>query len=56
MRRIRRIRQLVPTKFATVHRMVFPDLPDDHPDQNAPEFVRWWMWMGRCFRIQRTAI
>lgn len=21
-----------------------------------PEFVRWWMWFGRCFKVRRTAI
>jgi hypothetical protein len=52
----RRIRQLVPTKFATISRPHFPDLPDDHPDQGHPEFVRWWMWLGRSYRINRTVI
>jgi hypothetical protein len=95
MKKIRRIRQLIPTKFATVskhvtlpngqrryqvdiklnmdahyvaeaHRVVM-DLTRDYCGVIGepvdvtervihPEFVRWWMWFGRCFKVRRTAI
>jgi len=51
MNRIRRIRQLIPTKFATGYRT-----QGDDKSEWTPMFSTWWMWMGRCFRVRHTAI
>lgn len=50
-RRIRRARQLIPTKFATGYRT-----RDDGEAEWKPMFTTWWMWFGRCYRVQHTAI
>jgi hypothetical protein len=50
------INQLLPLHYCTISRSHFPDLPNDHPDQDIPEFVRWRMWFGRCYRVERSAI
>ncbi len=47
-----RLRQLIPTKFATAYRTNHGDGTDPH----TPEFCTWWMWLGRCYRIHRTTI
>jgi hypothetical protein len=43
-----RVRQLIPTKFATAYRE-----GDEH---GQPVFVTWWMLFGRCYKVRRTAI
>ena len=53
-RRIRRTRQLVPTKFATGVRRGGPDITSSEPDGRRPVFVSWWMWLGRCYRVRET--
>lgn len=50
-RRIRRIRQLVPTHFATAYRT-----REEPATEWAPVFSTWWMWFGRCFKVRHTAI
>jgi hypothetical protein len=50
-RRIRRIRQLIPTKFATANRT-----SSDDGKTWTPQFVTWWMWLGHCYRVRRHAI
>lgn len=47
-RRLRRVRQLVPTRFATAYRSGGKD--------GKPVFVTWWMMWGRSFRVKRTLI
>jgi hypothetical protein len=49
VRRARRIRQLVPTKFATAY-VADPD------GRNEPTFCTWWMWLGRSFAVKRIVI
>ncbi len=94
IRKIWRIRQLVPTKFATVsrptlgpgvrryqveiklnvdatsvedaERQMFAvtrdycgsigEPVDVTENVTRPQFVRWWMWLGRSFKVRRTAI
>ena len=49
MRKIRRLRQLIPTKFATAY--------GAHTDEGVvPTFCTWWMFLGRSFKVQRTAL
>jgi hypothetical protein len=48
IRKIRRMRQLVPTKFATVY--------GDVERGNVPVFCTWWMWFGRSFKVEREDI
>jgi hypothetical protein len=48
---IRRMRQLIPTKFATAYRT-----REDSGHEWKPVFTTWWMWLGRCFRVNHTAI
>jgi hypothetical protein len=38
---------MVPTKFATAYR---------DGETGEPRFCGWWMWFGRCFKVQHTAI
>jgi hypothetical protein len=52
MRKLRRLRQEVPTKFATACR----ELGTDSEPKNEAVFVQWWMWFGRSFRVQRSII
>jgi hypothetical protein len=52
-RRIRRLRQLIPTKFATVYRTVSPR---DGIEPNTPMFCTWWMVWGKCYRVNHRAI
>jgi len=47
-----RLRQVIPTKFATAYRY---DV-DENGENGAPLFVTWWMWAGRCFKINRTVV
>ncbi|HEY1690037.1 MAG TPA: hypothetical protein VGF95_14375 [Solirubrobacteraceae bacterium] len=49
IRKIRRLRQLVPTKFATV-------VEEQHGTGWQPVFIRWWMWLGRSYRVERRVI
>jgi hypothetical protein len=51
-RRLRRIRQLIPTKFATAYR----EGVNGRPSDGTPTFASWWMWGGRCFNVKRRAI
>jgi len=51
VRKIRRIRQLVPTKFATGHRRSVDD-----GKTWTPMFTTWWMWLGRCYKVRQDAI
>lgn len=44
-----RLRQAVPTKFATGYRR-------DPDGANEPVFCAWWMWLGRCFKVTRTVL
>lgn len=44
-----RLRQAVPTKFATAYR-------HDADGVNTPMFCSCWMWLGRCFAVKRHAI
>jgi hypothetical protein len=60
-RRIRCLRQLVPTKFATAHRV--PQVAITHStgpvqatSESRPIFTTWWMWLGHSFRVKHTAI
>jgi hypothetical protein len=66
---VRRVRQLIPTKFATAYRTDHdPGLcsvcaePDHSADwkhsepSGTPMFCSWWMWAGKCFKVNRTAI
>lgn len=48
-RRIRRIRQLIPTKFATSYGSVQDQV-------TVPMFATWWMWLGRCYRVRRHVV
>lgn len=50
----RRIRQLIPTKFATAYRTNHGEGEEVEPYD--PEFCTWWMVWGKCFAIKRTAI
>jgi hypothetical protein len=44
-----RVRQLIPTKFATAY--------GAHRDGKViPEFCTWWMWLGRSFKVERTVV
>jgi hypothetical protein len=52
MRKLRRIRQLIPTKFATACR----ELGTDENPKDEPVFIQWWMWMGHSFKVQRSVI
>lgn len=51
MKRIRRLRQLVPTYFATAYRT-----HEEPAAEWTPMFSTWWMWLGRCFRVKHTEI
>lgn len=52
MRKLRwYLRQIVPTKFATAYRT---DVERD--GVGTPVFVRWWMWGGRCFAVNQSAV
>lgn len=46
-----RLRQAVPTKFATAYRH---DVGEG--GRNVPVFCTWWMWLGRCFAVKRIEI
>lgn len=46
-----RIRQVIPTKFATANRTSFDD-----GKTWEPRFVTWWMWAGKCFKIKSRMI
>lgn len=62
IRKIRRVRQLIPTKFATGYRV--PNVAVEQPQPplvyieagSTPTFTTWWMWLGRCFKVRHTAI
>jgi hypothetical protein len=61
MKRIRRLRQLIPTKFATGHRVqaveiTHSTIPVQGEGDWRPVFSTWWMWLGRCYRVKHTAI
>jgi hypothetical protein len=60
VKRIRRLRQLVPTKFATGHRVQAFEITNNAPIMGGedwrPVFTTWWMWLGRCYRTRHTAI
>lgn len=43
-----RVRQLIPTRFATTHR------PSYWGQDLGPIRTRWWMWRGRCFWVRHT--
>ena len=48
MRKIKQLRQLIPTKFATgCGEFRGGDTP-------IPTFITWWMWLGRSFKVKRT--
>jgi hypothetical protein len=47
-----RLRQLIPTKFATAYRA----LGTVAEPKDVPEFCTWWMWLGHVFNVNRTEI
>jgi hypothetical protein len=48
---VRRVRQLIPTKFATANQT-----SEDDGKTWRPIFSTWWMWLGRCYKVKHTAI
>ena len=48
IRKIQRLRQLIPTKFATG----CGEYRDG--DTPIPTFITWWMWFGHVFKVRRT--
>lgn len=61
MTRIRRLRQLIPTKFATAYRVLsgeitYSSIPVQWEGNSHPVFTTWWMWLGRSFHVKHTAI
>lgn len=49
--KIRRLRQIVPTKFATAYREGVED-----GKGGTPIFATWWMVWGRCFRVNHRVV
>ena len=49
-----RLRQAIPTKFATAYRRV--DYRDDEAMKTTPIFCTWWMWLGRSYRVNHIEI
>ena len=47
-----RVRQLIPTKFATGVR----ELGTEKEPRDEAVFVQWWMWFGKSFKVQRTVL
>jgi hypothetical protein len=47
-----RLRQIIPTKFATGVR----ELGTEQSPKSEAVFIQWWMWLGRSFKVQRTVI
>ena len=41
-----RVRQLVPTKFATTYGTA----------EDGDKVTTWWMWVGKCFKIKHSII
>ena len=62
MRKIRRLRQLVPTKFATAYRSHAPHSETRCDQEACPEhfgtatFASWWMWLDHPFRVKTHVI
>lgn len=44
-----RVRQLIPTKFATA-------VGEHKEGRVIPTFVTWWMWLGKSFKVNRTVV
>lgn len=44
-----RLRQLIPTKFATA-------VGENKGEKIVPTFVTWWMWLGRSFKVNRSVV
>jgi len=51
MQCIRRIRQLIPIKFATGY-----ETREEPETEWTPMFSRWWMWLGRCYKVKHTPL
>ena len=54
MKHSKRLRQLIPTKFATGVRRGGPAIVSRESDGLRPTFITWWMWLGRCYRVRET--
>lgn len=44
------VKQLLPLHYCTISRPTIDGV------QKPAEFVRWRMWMGRCFNVQREPL